>query len=514
MTGAWPRPCLTAAPHARLYALPVRTRLLNPLVFIAGASTMSTEMCASRLLAPFFGASILVWANIIGLILIYLAVGYFVGGRVADRHPSMTVLARLMLIAAAAIAVLPFIAQPFLSAAVSAFASTSVGAFLGSFFAVMAMFSIPVTLLGMAAPFAVRLGVSSVEKAGEVAGRMYALSTTGSILGTFLPVAFLIPEIGTRRTMLGSAALLALASAPALGRRYMLAPAAIAAIALLPPGAIKPGSGVIYEGESAYQFIQVQQLAGNERVLHLNEGWADHSIWRPHQVLTGGYWDQFLLAPPLRGGRFDSLAMIGYAGGTVGRAYGVYWPRVSIQGVELDPQVTAVGRRYFGLASNPRVSVATSDGRVYLETHGRRYDAIFLDAFQQPYIPFYLTTQEFWTLAAGRLKARGMVMANVGRVPGDDRLANDIAGTMATRFASVYVWNVDAFNDIVVGFRRRTPRLTLEARLAGVPFQLDAAASLAGHMRAVGPSSDPLTDDKAPVEWLTDQMIVKYVNAH
>src|SRR6476469_3086106 len=122
---------------------------------------MSTEMCASRLLAPFFGASILVWANIIGLILIYLAVGYFVGGRVADRYPSMTVMARLMLIAAAAIAVLPF---------------------LGSFFAVMLLFSIPVTLLGMASPFAVRLGVHTVEEAGEVSGRMYALSTMGSIL--------------------------------------------------------------------------------------------------------------------------------------------------------------------------------------------------------------------------------------------------------------------------------------------------------------------------------------------
>jgi spermidine synthase len=336
----------------------------------------------------------------------------------------------------------------------------------------------------------------------------------GSILGTFLPVAFLIPAIGTRRTMLGSACLLALAAAPALGRRYMLAPAAIAMIALLPPGAIKPGSGIIYEGESAYQFIQVQKLPGNEHVLHLNEGWADHSIWRPHEVLTGGYWDQFLLAPSLHGRPFRNLAMIGYAGGTVGRAYGVFWPNVYVQGIELDPQVTAVGRRYFGLASNPRVSVATADGRVYLETHSRRYDAIFLDAFQQPYIPFYLTTQEFWTLASQRLKARGMVMANVGRVPGDDRLAHDIAGTMATRFASVYIWRVDAFNDIVIGFRHRLSRHTLTVRLLGVPYQLQAAAGLALHLRAVPPSSSPLTDDKAPVEWLTDQMIIKYATAH
>ena len=130
------------------------SRLLYPLVFVAGATTMSTEMSASRLLAPFFGASILVWANIIGLILIYLCAGYFLGGRLADKHPDMQYLARLMLIAAAAIAATPFIAKPLLDHAVTAFADASVGAFLGSFFAAMLIFSVPITLLGMASPFA------------------------------------------------------------------------------------------------------------------------------------------------------------------------------------------------------------------------------------------------------------------------------------------------------------------------------------------------------------------------
>ena len=117
-------------------------RLLYPLVFVAGAATMSTEMSASRLLAPFFGASILVWANIIGLILLYLSVGYFWGGKLADRHPQITYLARLMLIAAACIAATPFITKPLLDRAVSAFADASVGAFLGSFFASMLIFSV------------------------------------------------------------------------------------------------------------------------------------------------------------------------------------------------------------------------------------------------------------------------------------------------------------------------------------------------------------------------------------
>src|SRR6476620_6218996 len=113
----------TFSPAAGRYPWPVNRRVLPPLVFIAGATTMSTEMCASRLLAPFFGASILIWANIIGLILIYLSVGYFVGGRIADRRPSLAFMARLMLIAAALVAILPYVAEPFLSAAVGAFAS-------------------------------------------------------------------------------------------------------------------------------------------------------------------------------------------------------------------------------------------------------------------------------------------------------------------------------------------------------------------------------------------------------
>jgi spermidine synthase len=480
------------------------------LVFVAGACTMATEMSASRLLAPFFGSSILVWANIIGLILLYLAAGYVYGGRLADRHPDIRYLARLMLIAAAVIAVIPFVAQPILSAAVQAFADVSVGAFLGSFFAVMALFSLPVTLLGMASPFAVRLAVQSVEAAGEAAGRMYALSTAGSLVGTFVPVVLLIPLIGTRRTMLSTAGLLAATAVPALGRRYIAVPAAIAVAALLPAGLVKPGEGVLYEGESPYQFVQVQRLAGGERVLHLNEGWAEHSVWRRGTVLTGGYWDQFLLAPALEEGRTRSVAMIGYAGGTVGRAYRRFWPDVSIRGIEIDPTVTAVGRRFFGLASNPRVSVATADGRTYLETHDQRYDAVFLDAFRQPYIPFYLTTQEFFELVGERLTPDGMVLANVGRVPGDDRLPLAIAGTMATRFASVYRWRVTDYNDIVAAFVRPTPAAEVRRRLAAAPPALQGVAGAAFGLRSVAPSSDPLTDDRAPVEWLTDQMIVRY----
>jgi spermidine synthase len=158
------------------------------------------------------------------------------------------------------------------------------------------------------------------------------------------------------------------------------------------------------------------------------------------------------------------------------------------------------------------VRVATADGRPYLATHTARYDAIFLDAFRQPYIPFYLTTQEFWRLADERLRPGGMVMANVGTIPGDERLPSAIAGTMATVFPRVYRWRVGGFNEIVAGFTRPVSASQLRARLAAAAPALDPAADLAERLQPQAPSSDPLTDDRAPVEWLTDQLIVRYAD--
>ena len=193
----------------------------------------------------------------------------------------------------------------------------------------MLLFSVPITLLGMASPFAVRLGVTTIEEAGAVAGRMYALSTSGSIIGTFLPVAVADPRdrdaAHDARDRLPPGPRRVAGARPPLSRRARADRGGRAR----PSRGRQAGPHVIYEGESAYQFVQVQSLPGGGRVLHLNEGWADHSLYRPGQVLTGGYWDQFLLAPILHGPGFRSLSMIGYAGGTVGRAYGTYWPSVT-----------------------------------------------------------------------------------------------------------------------------------------------------------------------------------------
>ena len=355
---------------------------LGLVVFTGGAGTLATEIAASRLLAPYFGSSTIVWANIIGLILIYLSVGYWFGGKIADRRPEPRLLGTFVLVAAVVIAVTPFIARPILDLALRGLEAVSVGAVVGSFFAALALFAIPVTLLGAVSPFAIRLAIQDVGEAGSVAGRLYALSTVGSIVGTFLSALVTIPLVGTQRTMLGAAVLLVFAAALLLGPRWQVATAALVGLLFVPAGAIKPTQGLLHESESTYQYVQVVERSDGSRVLQLNEGLAVHSVYRPGTVLTGGVWDTFLLVPPLASRPVERMLVIGNAGGTVARAYGELYPDVRIDGVEIDPEVTEVGRRYLGLGENPNLEVVSADGRPYLELTSKRYDLILVDAYR------------------------------------------------------------------------------------------------------------------------------------
>ena len=487
-----------------------RALALGGLVFTAGIGSMATEICAARLLAPYFGASTIVWANVIGIILGSLAIGYWVGGRLADRRPDRRTLGWVVLGGAALIATIPFAARPLLDMAVQGLDQVSTGAAVGSFFGTLVLFAPPVVLLGMVAPFAIRLWIADVRAAGEVAGKVFALSTAGSLLGTFLPALLTIPLLGTQRTMLAAAALIAFGSTLLLGLPGAVAGVALLALIAIPPGAIKAQAGTIYEHESRYQYIQVVQQGG-VRKLYLNEGIAAHSVWRRDTVLTGGEWDMFLVLPPLVGRRLHRVAVLGNAGGTTARAFGVFYPAARVDGVELDPAVTAVGRRYFGLDDNPRLRVFTEDARPFLRRTDTRYDLILVDAYRPPYVPFYLATREFFELVRSRLHPGGMVAINVATVPDDHRLAEGIGGTMATVFPEVLGWQALRFNRLVVGLTRPMPRTVLERRLASLAPRLRSLGAIfAAGNRLVRPAADPWTDDRSPVEWVTDRMIVAY----
>jgi spermidine synthase len=485
---------------------------LSVVVFAAGAGTLATEIAASRLLAPYFGSSTIVWANIIGLILLYLSIGYWLGGKVADRRPEPRVLGGMILIGALAIAVTPFIARPILDLALRGLDAVSVGAVVGSFFAALALFAVPVTLLGAVSPFAIRLALDSVEEAGSVAGRLYAISTVGSIVGTFVSAIVTIPLIGTQRTMLGSAVLLVLAAALLLGSRWQLLTVFVAGLLFVPAGAIKASPGLLYESESAYQYIQIVERLDGSRALKLNEGVAVHSVWHRDSVLTGGVWDTFLLVPPLLDRPVERMLVIGNAGGTVARAYGQLYPEVEIDGVEIDPEVGEAARRYMGLGDNPRLDVITADGRPYLELTDNRYDIIVVDAYHQPYIPFYLATREFFEAVREHLRPGGVAALNVASVPDDERLSQAVGSTLLAAFPQAWRWRPLLFNELMLGFDRPVGREELLARAEYAPAEVDALVPLfRSGLASVHQTERPFTDDRAPVEWVTDQMIVEYI---
>jgi spermidine synthase len=509
--------------------LPARLPLLV-LVFVAGMASLAVEFCASRLLAPFFGTTLFVWANLIGLILIYLSAGYFIGGRLADRFPTARVLCALTSVAAVAIGLIPFISQPVLEWSVRGLSDVNVGVVASSFIVVVLLFAVPVTLLGCVSPYAIRLSVDAVGSSGRSAGGLYALSTVGSIVGTFLPVLVLIPNWGVRRTLLATAVALLAASLwglrpprrmlAALPGALLLVPLALPQVA--PLGHLKPQPGLIYDEESLYNYIQVVKLSDGAHELVLNEGQAIHSIYRPDRVLTGWYWDYFLAAPYFNSGaaagQVHRVAIIGLAGGTIARQFTAAYGPVPIDGVELDPAIVAVGRRYFAM-TEPNLTVHVADGRPFMRATRATYDVVAIDAFQQPYIPFQLTTVEFFREVRAHLAANGVLCMNAGHTRTDFRLIHALVNTLVASgsFASVYTFDVPGtFNTEIMATVRPTSVETLRANLAGLPTDslLGTVAEEAAPVAQVAhaePGSLVFWDDRAPVEQVIDQLLLDYV---
>jgi predicted membrane-bound spermidine synthase len=361
-----------------------RTPPLELIVFVVGTATLGSEIAAARLMAPFFGASTIVWANTIATVLVALSIGYWFGGRMADRHPSVRPLSGLILVAAFLLALVPLVADPFLTLSVEAFDTVDVGAAAGSLFGVLALVALPVLLLGAVSPWAIRLKLTAIEDSGQTAGRMYAISTVGSLLGTFAATLLLIPLLGTQRTFLTFALLLTLVAAWGLGARYLLAPAAIVVLLALPAGTVKDKEGagrVVEERDTEMQYARVVEYPDGERHMELNEGQAVHSLYRPETVLTENVWDGYLIVPFAGLERPpERIAILGFAGGTTARAYEKYFPRTRIDGVEIDGELFDLAKRWFGLNERPELELHAEDARPFLRRSEHRYDAIFVDA--------------------------------------------------------------------------------------------------------------------------------------
>ncbi len=497
------------------------------LVFWSGLVTLGAELAASRLLAPFFGTSTLVWAALIGLILVYLSIGYWLGGRWADRSPRYETMIGIVTAAAVLVGVVPVIASPVLRLSVEGFAALNAGLLLGSLAGVLLLFTAPMILLGCVSPFAIRLLANDPDHLGRDAGQLYAISTLGSFVGTFLPVLWLIPEYGTRSTFfLFALSLLVVAALAAamLARRAlpwpMLGIVGVLAMALWMRGqGIKPQANLLYEGESLYHYIRVVEQDG-WRMLELNEGQGVHSIYRPGEEMTGGIWDFYLLAPFFNPAPYDASArakewaIIGSAAGSTPRSIQTVYPNDRVTGIEIDGEVVEVGNEFFGMEELQNLSVVVEDGRTWLARDEGRYDVIGIDAYRQPYIPFHLTTVEFFTGAREHLKEYGVVAINVGRAPGDWRLVEALASTMQQVFPNVYAIEMDSsYNTLLIGTNQPVAPEDISANLRAVtdPHLKRLVDRARGHVRAPEGNGLVFTDDRAPVEQVIDMMIAKFV---
>jgi spermidine synthase len=502
--------------------------LLYLAVFVGGVSSIGIEITASRLIAPYFGSSTIIWATVIGLTLLYLSLGYYIGGKLADRYPSERFFYSTFVVSALGTAIIPILSRPILNASLSAFNNLNVGAFYGALIGILVLFIVPITVLGCVSPLALRLRLRGVEEVGGTAGALYALSTVGSIVGSFLPVIVLTPYLGTRWTFYIFAIALGLMGLIGLlrGRNLRSIGTTVAVLVLVlalalfgPNGNLRQAEAgqLLYEGESEYNYIQVVRN-GDEVGLVLNDGHAIHSIYNPNQLLTEGPWDYFMMGPFFNLNQqpadVRSLALIGLAGGTTARQYTqVYGSSVQIDGVEIDPEIVKIGREYFNM-NEPNLNVIVEDGRYFLRTTTKTYDVIGVDAYRQPYIPFQLTTKEFFQESADHLNDNGVMILNAGRFGTDYRLVNAVASTMRAVFPNVYLIDVGRFsNTMVIATKKPTQIGNYAANIAklpqGSPLRTIGDLSLStGNVREWTGNDMVFTDDHAPIEFVIDRLIV------
>ncbi|MBD5095547.1 MAG: fused MFS/spermidine synthase [Lachnospiraceae bacterium] len=495
--------------------------------FFAGMSVMAVELGASRLLAPYFSSSQIVWTIIIGTIMIAMALGNIYGGRSADKNPNPDKLYGRILIAAVWIALIPVVGKYIILGVSAILVFTVNNNFLiwAAFFACMVIFVFPLFLLGTVTPSLAKYSVESLEESGKVVGNLGAFNTIGSIIGTFLPTFVTIPAVGTSITFLIFAGVLML-----LGIIYFVScrtgkvKSAVSVVILIISCIFGSSDSfafwekdLTYEGESIYNYLQVRE--NDEKVyLSTNVLFGVQSVYVKEERLTGMYYDYAMAAPLMAGlSKRDgmNILILGMGTGTYATQCSRYFDNVVCIGVEIDEKITKLAREYFELPEN--VKVTTYDGRAYLNAIDEKYDVIMVDAYQDITIPFQMSSVEFFTLVKEHLTPDGVMVVNMnmrGNSEGD--INQHLADTISQVFDEVYTVDVGgttnrqlfASNNKIM---METFYAEVEALSSDNPLQGELKnfmeQKLEGCLMAYEPGSYIMTDDKAPVELLGMQVI-------
>ena len=499
--------------------------------FFAGMSVMAVELGASRLLAPYFSSSQIVWTIIIGTIMIAMALGNYFGGKSADKDPDPDKLYKRILFSSVWIAAIPFIGKMVILGISALLVVTVSTNFLiwAAFLACMVIFVYPLFLLGTVTPFLVKYTTDSLEDNGKTVGTLGAFNTIGSIIGTFAPTFITIPTVGTAVTFLifsGILLLLGIVYFFSCKRGYIrVAICTVLFIAFCVTGTVLGFAfwekSLTYEGESVYNYLQVKEDE-KQASLSTNVLFGVQSIYMKDGGLSGLYYDTAMAAPLMSDGgdvTEKNMLVLGMGTGTYAKQCRAFFPGIKVEGVEIDDKITDLAHKYFDLDSD--IKVTTYDGRAFLNSlkganrkgpdSAVKYDVIMVDAYQDITIPFQMSSVEFFTLVKESLAPGGVMVVNMNMHSDKEGSINEyLCDTIASVFGNVYTVKVDG----------TTNRELFASELTGMPDRLYSSSQkledpdLKKLMEDVYMNMERyeggeliLTDDKAPVELLGMQVI-------
>ncbi len=470
--------------------------------FFSGFAVLSLEMLGFRFLAPYFGYSTYVWGGLLGSIMAALSGGYYLGGVLADKKPEGRLAYQLILYATLYLVGILIFYKSILSMLASG------GIIWGSLAASVFLFGPPMLLLGMLSPFLIKI-IAQKDAVGMASGKVFAISTWGSLAGVFFTSFYLIPEWGSFRTLTFIIILLATLYVSGNCNNWLKTGGGAALIAFTIISPSKPvSSGVIYQTESAYNLIQIKKNSEGYS-LHLNDGRWSHSRYKKGFISTGNYYDFMLLGTLLT--PFSDVLILGTGAGTSIRQFLFFEPKVHIDAVELDPKVVEAGKNFFNLPDHPNLKIYVEDARPFLTRIEKKYDVIEMDIFAGgPFVPFYLSTQEYFELINAKLKPQGLLLMNALRIGQNDVFADRLGQTILKEFPSLFKLNLNN-NVLLIATKKETSLEKLKEVLKNqnntkikpiVEYTLQNLQNFPKDLE-----SDIFTDDQAPTERLVYEMV-------
>jgi len=499
--------------------------------FLSGMTVMAVELSCSRLLAPYFSSSQIVWTVIIGLIMICMSIGNVLGGRSADKHKSLGRLYFYIWLASVWIALIPFVGKYLISGIAGLLVLVMPGSdivVMGSALSCLVIFSLPMTLLGMVSPYLVKLGVEDTENKGRVAGQIYAMGTIGSIIGTFVPTFFTIPYIGTSKTFLLFALLLNIVCALYFlfsrknALRNTITAVLILVFLLIPINDSLAfwKTNIIYEGESLYNYLQVSET-DDSVILSTNVAFGVQSIYKKDGSLSGYYYEYALMAPyfikDMSPEKKLDVLVLGLGTGTFPKQLKKYVPNVTTDAVEIDAKIADLASKYFNLKED-EATVYINDGRSFFSTpNARQYDIILADAYQDITVPFHMSTKEFFSIVRDHLKPGGILIVNINMKSGNfTGVPEYLANTVKSLFKKVYRVDLTTVTNSLL-FVSDDDQM-LENYMANSAAQIPEDHDLYGISRFVANNLEEitetkyiLTDDLAPVEIMGQKSLSEIV---